>query len=108
VPIYEYGCSACSHTVEVRHGVHGHGPTTCPVCGGSMRKLMSTPTIVFKGSGWATKEGKSGGVRGSNGSSGATTGAGGDGTSSEAGGAAAPAPATGSTAGSSPDSGSGD
>ncbi len=33
MPVYEYGCSACDHTVEVRHGVHGHGPATCPVCG---------------------------------------------------------------------------
>ena len=96
MPVYEYGCSACSHTVEVRHGVHAHGPASCPVCGASMRKLLSRPTIVFKGSGWATKEGKSGGMRGSTGSSNSD----GNGASAESGGAAAPAPATGATAGS--------
>lgn len=104
MPVYDYGCSACSHVIEVRHGVHGHGPTTCPVCGGTMRKLLSPPTIVFKGSGWATKEGKSGGVRTS---TGASTSAG-NGTSGDDGGAAAPAPATGSTAGSSTNPGSAD
>jgi len=35
------------------HAVHGHGPSACEVCGGEMRKLLSAPAIVFKGSGWA-------------------------------------------------------
>ena len=127
MPVFEYGCSMCDYTVDVRHGVHGHGPSTCPVCGGSMRKLLSTPTIVFKGSGWASKEGRSGGSgrstsgasdsgssdRGSS-DSGSPDRRSSDRGSSEAGstggseGAAAPAPATGSSSGSAAGSSSGD
>jgi putative FmdB family regulatory protein len=56
VPVYDYACTQCGRTVEVTHGVHAHGPSVCEVCGGQMRKLLSTPAIVFKGSGWAKKD----------------------------------------------------
>jgi putative FmdB family regulatory protein len=56
MPIYDYACQRCAHQVEVIHGVHDPGPSECPVCGGPMRKLLSPPAIVFKGSGWAKKE----------------------------------------------------
>jgi putative FmdB family regulatory protein len=56
MPIYDYACQACGYQVEVTHGVHDAGPSQCPVCGGAMRKLLSRPAIVFKGSGWAKKE----------------------------------------------------
>jgi putative FmdB family regulatory protein len=55
VPIYDYVCSN-GHVTEVIHGVYAAGPTECPVCGEPLRKAMSAPTIVFKGSGWAKKE----------------------------------------------------
>jgi putative FmdB family regulatory protein len=107
VPVYEYSCSVCGHTVEVRHGVHGHGPAACPVCGGPMRKLLSPPTIVFKGTGWATKEGRSRGGRTSGGSSASRSG--GEGASSGSRGDEAPAPPSkGAASGPSSGSGSGD
>ena len=56
MPVYDYACTVCDRTVEVTHGIHAHGPTTCEVCGGLMRKLLSPPAIVFKGSGWAKKD----------------------------------------------------
>ena len=56
MPVYDYACTVCDRTVEVTHGIHAHGPTTCEVCGGAMRKLLSPPAIVFKGSGWAKKD----------------------------------------------------
>jgi putative FmdB family regulatory protein len=56
VPAYDYECRNCGHRVEVIHGVHDSGPTACEQCGGPMRKLLSTPAIVFKGSGWAKKD----------------------------------------------------
>lgn len=56
MPIYDYACQSCGHQMEVVHGVHDSGPSECPVCGGAMRKLLSAPAIVFKGSGWAKKE----------------------------------------------------
>jgi putative FmdB family regulatory protein len=61
VPAYDYQCTECGRTVEVIHGVHAHGPKTCEVCGGTMRKLMSTPAIVFKGTGWAKKDARASG-----------------------------------------------
>jgi putative FmdB family regulatory protein len=52
VPIYDYVC-ANGHTTEVIHGVNDAGPANCPVCGAPLRKAVSAPAIVFKGSGWA-------------------------------------------------------
>ncbi len=56
MPLYDYQCRNCGHIVEVLHGVNDPGPQACTVCGGQMRKLMSQPAIVFKGSGWAKKD----------------------------------------------------
>ena len=56
MPLYDYGCESCGHALEVMHGVNGSGPDICERCGGRMRKLLSTPAIVFKGSGWAKKD----------------------------------------------------
>lgn len=56
MPRYDYICLKCGHIVEVMHGVNEPGPARCERCGGEMRKLLSTPAIVFKGSGWAKKD----------------------------------------------------
>src|SRR4051812_34806070 len=56
MPLYDYQCESCGHVVEVMHGVNDSGPQRCERCGGPMRKLLSTPSIVFKGSGWAKKD----------------------------------------------------
>ena len=56
MPTYDYECRNCGNRVEVLHGVNDSGPTSCTVCGGPMRKLLSSPAIVFKGSGWAKKD----------------------------------------------------
>jgi len=54
MPTYDYACAACGHRFEVVHGIHGHGPETCPNCGGGpVRRAFAPPTIMFKGSGWA-------------------------------------------------------
>ena len=56
MPIYDYVCESCGHVVEVIHGISAPGPAACERCGGSMKRALSTPAIVFKGSGWAKKE----------------------------------------------------
>jgi putative FmdB family regulatory protein len=56
MPTYDYRCADCSLEVEVTHGIHASGPSTCTACGGTMRKALSTPAIHFKGSGWAKKD----------------------------------------------------
>ena len=56
MPIYDYECRNCGQRVEVLHGVNELGPAACARCGGAMRKVLATPAIVFKGSGWAKKD----------------------------------------------------
>lgn len=56
MPTYDYRCADCGLEVEVTHGIHASGPSTCTSCGGTMRKALSTPAIHFKGSGWAKKD----------------------------------------------------
>ena len=55
MPIYDYTCSSCGRVTEVIHGINDAGPAFCPSCGaeGTMRKALSAPAVVFKGSGWA-------------------------------------------------------
>ncbi|MDP9483837.1 MAG: hypothetical protein M3P84_11535, partial [Chloroflexota bacterium] len=56
VPTYDYLCTVCGHREETVHGIHGLGPTACPVCGGLMRKAVAAPAVHYKGSGWAKKD----------------------------------------------------
>jgi len=56
MPLYDYRCSVCGREVEVMHGIHADGPDACEACGGAMSKVLSPPTIHFKGSGWAKKD----------------------------------------------------
>ena len=56
MPTYDYLCPN-GHRFEVIHGVTADGPSTCPICGASpVRKAISAPSIVFKGTGWAKKD----------------------------------------------------
>lgn len=57
MPLYDYLCAACGARFEVVHGVHGDGPTACPVCGaGPVRKAITAAAIHYRGTGWAKKE----------------------------------------------------
>lgn len=56
MPTYEYICLSCARRVDVLHGIHADGPTTCEACGGTLRKAISAAAVVFKGSGWAKKD----------------------------------------------------
>ena len=53
MPLYEYECDACGHRFEHIHQKFSEPPIdTCPKCGGHVHKLMSSPAIQFKGSGF--------------------------------------------------------
>lgn len=58
MPTYDYVCGNCGHLIEVIHGVHAAGPAECPNChvSGQMRKAIVSPTVLYKGSGWAKKD----------------------------------------------------
>ena len=52
MPLYEYVCDICGTRFEARRGFSEAGSPTCPLGHRQARKLVSAPTIVFKGSGW--------------------------------------------------------
>jgi putative FmdB family regulatory protein len=52
MPLYEYKCGACQHRFEVIQKMSDPLVEKCPKCGGTVRKLMSSPAIQFKGSGF--------------------------------------------------------
>jgi putative FmdB family regulatory protein len=52
MPLYEYECDACGHRFEKIQKFSDPLESTCPKCGGAVHKLMSSPAIQFKGSGF--------------------------------------------------------
>src|SRR6185369_14633258 len=52
MPLYEYECDACGHRFEKIQKYSDPLEDTCPKCGGVVHKLMSSPAIQFKGSGF--------------------------------------------------------
>jgi len=53
MPLYEYECSACGHRFERIQKFSDPPVEDCPNCGEKqVQKLMSSPAIQFKGSGW--------------------------------------------------------
>ena len=52
MPLYEYECDACGHRFEKIQKFSDPPVEQCPVCEGAVRKLLSSPAIQFKGSGW--------------------------------------------------------
>jgi putative FmdB family regulatory protein len=52
MPTYEYACTKCGHRLEVVQSFTDAALTTCPQCGGSLRKVYGNVGIVLKGSGF--------------------------------------------------------
>lgn len=52
MPIYEYQCESCPGKFEVKQSMKDNALTACPQCGKSVQRLISSPAIMFKGSGW--------------------------------------------------------
>ncbi len=52
MPLYEYECEACGHRFERIQKFSDPLVDVCPVCRGLVKKLLSSPAIQFKGSGW--------------------------------------------------------
>jgi len=61
MPLYEYQCAKCGKKSEFIQSFSDPHETKCPRCGGVLKKLLSSPAVQFKGSGfYATDYGKSG------------------------------------------------
>ncbi|HEY7817908.1 MAG TPA: FmdB family zinc ribbon protein [Vicinamibacteria bacterium] len=52
MPIYEYRCTKCGHRFESIQKVSDPPLTKCEKCKGKVERLISSPAIQFKGSGW--------------------------------------------------------
>jgi putative FmdB family regulatory protein len=52
VPIYDYRCDECGHRFSAVQSFSEGPIEKCPNCGKRPRRLITTPAIVFKGSGW--------------------------------------------------------
>ncbi len=60
VPIYDYRCDACGHAFSAVQSYQDATLEACPQCGARPRKLMVSPAIVFKGSGWYKTDSRKG------------------------------------------------
>jgi putative FmdB family regulatory protein len=52
MPLYEYECLKCGERSEILQKLSDPPYTHCPKCGGEVKKLLSSPAIQFKGSGF--------------------------------------------------------
>jgi len=52
MPIYEYQCGACGQRFERIQKFSDPALSECPDCGQNVERLVSAPSIQFKGSGW--------------------------------------------------------
>ncbi len=52
MPLYEYRCQRCHKKFEVLQKINARPLDVCPECGGNLCRLVSSPAIQFKGSGW--------------------------------------------------------
>ena len=52
MPIYEYLCHECAYKFELKQSIKDDPVATCSKCGKSVSRIISSPAIMFKGSGW--------------------------------------------------------
>ncbi len=52
MPLYEYRCRKCKSVLEVLQKINESPLKKCPACEGPLEKVISSPAIQFKGSGW--------------------------------------------------------
>ncbi|MBE7325352.1 FmdB family transcriptional regulator [Nocardioides sp. Y6] len=60
MPTYQYACTECEHAFEQFQSFSDDALTTCPECGGRLRKLFNAVGVVFKGSGFYRTDSRSG------------------------------------------------
>jgi putative FmdB family regulatory protein len=52
MPLYEYECTACLKHTEKIQKFSDPEITTCPFCGGELKRVISAPAFALKGGGW--------------------------------------------------------
>lgn len=61
MPTYVYACRECDDRTEVVQKMSDDPLTECGKCGGSLRRVLFPPAVVYKGSGFYTTDYKNGG-----------------------------------------------
>lgn len=56
MPTYEYKCSQCARQFDVRQSYDSAPVASCPHCGGEARRVLQSPFIVYKASGFYTSD----------------------------------------------------
>jgi putative FmdB family regulatory protein len=52
MPLYEYECTQChKHTEKIQKFADAE-ITVCPHCGGKLERVITAPSVQFKGGGW--------------------------------------------------------
>jgi putative FmdB family regulatory protein len=79
LPLYEYRCRKCGAQIEKIQKFSDPPLETCQACGGPLERLLSSPAIQFKGSGWyvtdyARKSAPAGSASGESAATGKTNG----------------------------------
>jgi len=66
MPIYEYECKKCGCRFDLLQSMGDPPPTTCGHngCRGRVRKVLSPPAVIFKGSGFYSTDYARGGRNG--------------------------------------------
>lgn len=75
MPIYDYQCAECQHTLEAIQKLADAPLVDCPACGKpALRKQVSAPSFRLKGGGWYETDFKTGNKKNLAGDSGAGSG----------------------------------
>jgi putative FmdB family regulatory protein len=62
MPLYTYRCIENDHEFQVRQRMVDDPLTECAVCGGPVRRVVSSVGVVFKGSGFYVTDNRSSGA----------------------------------------------
>ena len=52
MPLYDYACTQCGRTFEVRRGFNETHQDPCAACGAPVRRVFNAAPVLFKGSGF--------------------------------------------------------
>ena len=52
MPLYEYECTVCKHRFDLLQKFSDEPAKICVQCGAPVVRLLSSPAIQFKGTGW--------------------------------------------------------
>jgi putative FmdB family regulatory protein len=69
MPTYQYRCTECGEDLEAVQKFSDPALSTCPTCGGQLRKVFNAVGVVFKGSGFYRTDSRNGSKSGAGGDS---------------------------------------